>query len=839
VRGAGSPVQYDVYGEDANGFNSKTYTINGQNYRALVQGSLNFGPVFDGQPIATWTGEVRPYSPIKNGWAHLFQTANNHVENIAFSSTGDNSSTRFSFTRQHYEGVSLNSSNDKYIANLNTNYKFGKRFRTNFIINDIYSDVKNRPYLDDRLINNFSGMMPTFDDGNWYRSKYKTSLGYKYVTGSNGSLTPDENIKIPNYRTDILDFVWNTLEKQMREDNNRLIASSTSFLDITDNLQLRGRIATDFTSNQARSMEHSEIPSVYGASGYYAIADERYSILYGDVLLSYSKKINSDLELKAMAGYTGDKESGYYKIVGTNGGLTTPNRFDLTSSKNPITFDPTDQHQYRKSSLTKDALLGTVNLNYKNYLYIEGTVRRDRTSTMNPNSNSFVYPSANAAFVLSEALKLPTIVNYAKLRASWGIVGNYPPMYKANVAYSLNNLGNQGSGSVLSTSTAVDEYGNDQIKPEKKHEFEFGLETRWLNSRLNFDVAYYNAKVVDMIVPLQIATTTGANHIWANVGTLRNTGLELNISGYPVSGRNFSWETGANFSFNNNKLLKLTTGSTEFTHADYDGNAAVLKSIVGRPIGDFYAHPILTDSKGQKVIVDYGGGEFNYQIDGSKLERYGNAMVKAIGGFFNTFRYKGFSLEAYTDFRIGGSVMPTALFWMTSRGLTKESLNAMDAAHGGIAYYKDAQGRGIETTAAQGPNGEKVYHDGMKLGGVFSDGSPNTYVTSQFFYYWDTYNWGGPQYSNSQYFKYILTNTYWKMREISLSYTLPQSISSKIKANKLQLSVFGRNLFYLYRTIKDMDAEQLTSGLTWDSSLNNAGSQPSTRSFGVSLRAGF
>lgn len=842
VRGAGVPVQYaGLVGlnVDPQGFNANKYNINGQDYRALVQASLNFGPQFDGQPIATWDGQVRPYSPIDDGWAHLYQNANNQVQNLAFSNTGDNSSTRFSLTRQHYEGVSLNSSNDKYIFNLNTTYKFGNRFRTNFIINDIYSLVKNRPFLNDRLINNFTGMMPTFDDGLWYRNKFQTSLGYKYVTGSNQSLTPDENIKIPNYRTDILDYVWNTLRNQMRENNNRLIASSTNFLDITNNLQLRGRIATDYATNQAETKEYSTIPTVFGFSGRYAIANERYSIFYGDLLLTYSQKVGQDLELKAMAGYTASKESGTFNSTGTNGGLTTANRFDFTSTANAINVDPNDPNQYRKSSLTKDAIIGTVNASYKNYLFLEGTVRRDRTSTMNPSNNSFVYPSANGSFVLSEALHLPRIVSYAKLRASWGIVGNYPSIYQANVAYSLTNLGNAGSGSVLSTSTQWDRYGNDQIRPEKKHEIEFGLETSWWSKRVNLDVSYYDAKVVDMIVPLQIAQTTGANSILANVGTLRNKGLEVSLSGYPLSIRNFSWQSGVNFSFNSNRLEKLTTGLSEFTHADYDGNAAVLKSVVGRPIGDFYAHPILTDAKGQNVIADYGGGEFNYQIDGSKLERYGNALPKAIGGFFNTFHYKGFSLEAYTDFRIGGEVMPTGLFWMTSRGLTEESLTAMDAAHGGVAYYKDAQGRGIETNGTTGPNGETVYHDGIKMGGVFADGTPNTYVTSQFFYYWDHYNWGGPQYSNSEYFKYIVKNTYWKMREMSLTYTLPQSIASKIKASKLQVSVFGRNLFYLYRTIKDMDAEQLTTGLSWASSLNNAGTQPSTRTFGVTVRAGF
>ena len=221
------------------------------------------------------------------------------------------------------------------------------------------------------------------------------------------------------------------------------------------------------------------------------------------------------------------------------------------------------------------------------------------------------------------------------------------------------------------------------------------------------------------------------------------------------------------------------------------------------------------------------------------MQRYGNALVKAVGGFYNKFTYKNFGLEIYTDFRIGGSVMPTGLFWMTSRGLTKESLTAMDAAHGGVAYYKDASGRGIPTTGSAGPNGETVYHDGMKLGGVFPDGTPNTFVTSQFYYYNEVYNWGGPQYSNSQYFRYIETNTYWKVREISFAYTLPQFLSNKIKANRLQLSVFGRNLFYLYRTIKDMDAEQLTTGLNWAQQVNNAGSQPSTRTYGVALKANF
>lgn len=833
VRGTGMNPGYGIYDTDEEGF--AHYTLDGVDYRTMAAGSLSFGPVFDGKPILSWDGQIRPYKAQENRWADLFQTANNVVQNLAFSKVSDNSSTRFSVTHQHYEGISLGSKNEKISVNLNSTYKFGTKVRANLIVNNIWQNVKNRPYSIDRLINNFGGMMSTFDNGAWYKEKYKTSLGYKYVTGSNPSLTPDENLRYGNYRSDILDYMWRVKTSDLNEHNNRLIASMTGYWDIVKNLQLRGRIATDWTSDKSESKDASSIPLVYGYSGSYGIATSNYTIFYGDVLLSYTQKLNEDLELKLLAGYTANKESSYGTNVSTNGGLTTENRFDLTSSANP---------QYNSGSkrtfLTKDAFIGTINGSFRNYLFLEGTVRRDRTSTMNPKQNSFVYPSLNSSFVISDAFQLPSIINFAKLRASWGIVGNFPLAYQANVAYSLGNLGNQGSGSSVLTSTiATGTYGNDLIKPEKKHEIEFGLAAAFLNNRINVDLAYYRARVVDQILPLQLAQTTGASGILTNIGTLMNRGIEVGLNGSPVENKNFTWETGVNFSFNNNKIEKLTTGSNELIHADYDGNAAVLKSTVGQPIGDFYAHPIAVDDKGQPIINDYGDGTLDYKLDAGKLVKYGNSQVKAVGGYYNSLRYKNLALEIYTDFRIGGYVMPTGLNWLTGRGLTEESLTGMDKEHGGLSYYLDAKGYGVQTDATTGPNGETVYHDGMLLKGNLPDGTPNTHIESQGIYYWLVYNWGGPQYSNSQYFKYIVENTYWKVREVTLSYNLPKTISDKIKANNIQISVFGRNLFYLYRSIKGMDAEQLTAGLQWNSALSNAGSGFATRTFGASLKVSF
>ena len=223
------------------------------------------------------------------------------------------------------------------------------------------------------------------------------------------------------------------------------------------------------------------------------------------------------------------------------------------------------------------------------------------------------------------------------------------------------------------------------------------------------------------------------------------------------------------------------------------------------------------------------------------MVKYGNAQAKGVGGIMNSFTYKNFNLDINIDFKYGGYVIPTGLYWMTSRGITKESLNYMDKEHGGLSYYLDqTTGKGIETTATQGPNGEVVMNDGMLLKGVLADGTQNTNVVSQAYYYWVTYNWGGPQYSpTTLYNLYIHKNDYVKMREIALTYTFSPRLAGKILAKKLAISVFGRNLFYLYRTIKDMDAEQLTTGNYWVNNLNNAGSQPSTRTFGAMIRASF
>jgi iron complex outermembrane recepter protein len=830
VRGPGYPKTFANAGQDDDGW--LYYDSNGdgnRDARMIVYTNVNFGPKFDGKPTIGWDGVIRPYEAQEKNYAGLYQQAVNAATTVALSIGGENSNSRISLTRQDNEGVSLFSKNERNIANINSTFYLGKKYTVDVVINYINQYTKNRPFSTDRMINNFGGMMPRFDNAQWYLNKYQTSLGYKYVTGTNQSLTPNENIRVNGVRTDIADYVWTLHKRQSEEFSNRIIANLTNTWQIFDDLKLRGRIATDITTEKSEEFEHNTVPLAFGNSGWFSMGSFNSSVLYGDVLLTYNKKLTSDLELSATAGYTAQKDEVTRLGRSTNGGLSTENLFDLAATTN--TANSSSSRQY----LVKDAILGTVNLNFRTFLFAEATVRRDRTSTMHPDNNAFVYPSVNTSFIFSEALTMPQFINFGKLRASWGVVGNYPDIYGANIAYNQNTLGVQAVGGrpVLFTTLPM-AFGNDGIKPEEKNEIEFGLEMRFLNHRLGFDLAYYNGEIRDQILPLTLPSSMGATSVLTNIGTMRNKGIELAITGTPVQTAFFKWNTILNVSNNVNVIEKLTDGASELLHADYDGSAAQLRSVVGQAMGDLYARPVV-QVNGQPMVDTNG----LYRVDPDNWIKVGNAMPKAVGGLINSFSYKNFTLDAVLDFRYGGHVMPTGMNWMISRGLTEESLQWMDKENGGLSYYI-ADGKRIRTDASAGPNGEKVYDDGLILPGVKLDGSPNDFIATNMDYWLRNYGWGGPQYSPwTRYELYIKENNYVKMREVSLSYNLPKNVVSKLGMNNIQISAFGRNLFFVYRTLKDMDPEQLTAGSRWFQQINNAGTNPATRTIGGSLRFSF
>lgn len=834
VRGYGMIPKYVAdLGQDKDGFIWVDLDGDGvKETRALPNASINYGPKFDGKPVAGWDGVVRPYIAQTDAYKNFYQQGSTSNVNVSVTQSTDKMNIRTSLTRQDNQMLSIGSKNEKNQANINASFKLSKDFSTDILINYVNQTTTNRPYSIDRMTNNFTGMIGRFDNADWYINKFQTSKGYRFVTGTGQSITPLENINggYGGFKGDIADYLWRVYKHRTVEKENRLIASITNNWTIMEGLKLRTRTSTDYTVGNISSSTATERPLAFGNSGSFGMSSTYYGILYTDVLLTYNRKLTKDIDWNLMGGYTASKDNAFNTSRSTNGGLSSENLFDLAASVN------TANSGSSRLSIVKDAVLATTNLTYKDYLFLEGTVRRDRTSTMNPNNNAFVYPSVNSSFIFSDAFTMPKWVNYGKFRASWGIVGNYPDAYRANVAYGQGTLGSQGGTQPVLFTTIPSSFGNDLIRPEQKHEIELGIESRLFNNRVTFEASYYNAQVRDQILNQTLPSTSGATSILANIGTLRNTGIEMALSGFVIKKKAISWETGINANKNWNKVEKLAGGLTELLHADYDGGAAQLRSIVGQPMGDIYAHPIQVNTKGEQIVSPNG----LYQVDANKWVKMGNAMPKLVGGWFNTFNYRQLTVDAMIDFRYGGHVMPTGLYWMMGRGLLEESLQWMDKERGGLSYYVDASGKRIQTSSAAGPNGEQVYNDGILLKGAKADGSPNDVITSASNYFWTVYNWGGPQYSpNTRYDLYINENSYVKFREVTLSYKMPMNIAKKLGAQSLQVSVFGRNLFYLYRTIKNMDAEQTTAGSRWTQTINNIGTNPSSRTFGVMLRAKF
>lgn len=782
-----------------------------------------FGPRFDGSEVVFWDGQVRNYNPYKDNYNKFYNTGKSGIYNLAIYNANDKSNYRLSYTRNNYQGIMESGPQNKNTFNLNSTYHISPKLDVSIIANYVNEHINNRPFMIDRMTNNYTGFLSAVNNIDWFERYYKTSQGYKYVTAANRVQNPEEAFAVAVAGTDYMEYFWTQRERQYDEYNNRLMATGKINYKILDNLSLRGTIGTDFTSFYSENKEPNTLPLSLGTSGYYSTNHNRFNILYGDFLVAYNTKITDGIGFNVQAGYQGREEKYNYSSQNTEGGLSQRNWFSMNASNSA-----TRGYSSRRN-LVKDGLFGVVGFDINNYLFLEGSLRQERTSTLAPGNNVFYYPSVSGAFELSSAFNLPDFITYSKLRSSFGIVGNPPDIYTANVIYTAESV------SGVPTLVIPNTYGNDNLKNETKREFEIGFENRMFNSRFGLDLTYYNNKIIDMIVPLDVAYTTGVNSIMQNVGNMRNYGLEIGLNVVPVRKENFTWDSRLNFAFNRNKLLKLADNLEMLQHSNVDNGSLYVRSKVGQAAGDIYTYDLKRNGDGSLLVSDEGF----YVPDYDNLVLAGNIQPKVVGGFVNGFTYKSLSLNTVIDFRFGGQVYSPSIQYGRSAGMYEETLFGRDAQTGGIAYYDDGSGNFVNANNGA-PAGATVYHDGIILDGKKADGSTNTSIIEAGEYYrlgnyWGSYPGSG---LTGTYKSSVFDNDFIRVREISLAYVLPASIGSKIKAKNLTVTAYGRNLFFIHKTIPHLDPEA-TVGTNWITRANigNAGVVP--RSYGLSLRASF
>ena len=819
-------TEYSDYEKQTGGFYQRT--MNGESYRSLYNTTMSFGPKYDGSDVLYWDGKMRPYLPATdNPWKELFRTGWNQTYNLAISQGTETSSNRFSYTFMGETPNSLTGSFTKHNFKLTGSYKPARTLNIEYSLNYIVQDVKDRPQTSLNLYGSFSNMFSSFMDIPYLKQSYVTSLGYRNTyAGGDATLTPDEAWAYdPGYLNGVSNMLWNMYHHHSKETENRLIGMIRPTWQITNWLSLRAQLSTDITDTKQTLEYETERPnSLYDPSGSFQNINRRYDIVYGDVMLNFNYNIRR-FDIAATLGWTGRYENMNNMRVSTNGGLVTENWFDLNASRY------TASSTLQRMELLKTGYMGTLSLGWDNYLFLELTGRQERSSTL--KDQSFFYPSANLSFLFSNAFRMPAWWNHGKLRLSYGVVGNAPETYAANIIYE------QGSDNGFTWNYVPSSWGNANIRPEKKYEYEIGFESKFLNNRLGFDVSYYNNRVKDQILSTPQPSTSGVKYVLMNVGEVANEGWDISVSATPVLTKNFRWDLTANYGIYRNKVVKLADGVPYLEISNIGGGGAKIQAVEGRPMGDIYVQVPQMNENGEYLVSDKG-----LYMNQTELQRVGNINPDGVGGLFSSFSYKNIFLDFSIDFRIGGDVINEMYQYSTASGLTPESLQFRDTEHGGLSYYYPGNNNAsgvpvqVDPSLGAGPNGETVYHAGVLLPGVVAPaGEKTTRHIPAGNYYNQTYNWG-TQPEQLTYRHSVFDNSYVKLRELTIGYQFPEKLISKLGMTRLSVSVFGRNLFYFYKALKNYDAES-SVGTSWASQAVVGGSTTATRNFGVSLRASF
>jgi tonB-linked outer membrane protein, susC/ragA family len=812
----------------------------------------SYGPAYDGNRKVTYfDGTQRAYEPIEhNQWADIFRTGVNQNYNVAITNGSEHNNVRFSYTYNQTRAMQYNSENSRHNFNLAGAFDVTPTLKLNYSASYQPQRIKNRPYRITRLTNNYSGMFGGFTDLAYIREHTVTSLGYmngvaQINGGSPNTMTPDETfLYSPMGSTSLIsEYFWNVFSKNEYINHERFMGAVNPTWRIMDGLTLSGRIATDMTTDKIENKNNTENAHSFSTNGQYsdlyALSNSRYRIYYGDVMLTFDKTFNKLHNLTASAGWTGRREDYYFSSVSTNQGLTQENWFHLNASVGTKIADMDKQDQLRTG------LFLTASYGYDSWLYLEGTLRQEKTSTLKKDNNTFYYPSMSGSVIYTELLKgkRPAWWDYGKLRLSYGVVGNSPTIYLANMAYSQGTITRSSTYTYNFVPTNI---GNESIKPERKYEYEVGLENKWLNNRLGMELSYYYNDIKDQILTTTSAASMGAHSMLMNVGELTNSGIELSLYGTPLLNKDWRVDLNVNMAFNKNKVKKLADGLDVLSHMTADNGAASLESHVGEPMGDWYAYTYKTDANGNRIVGTNG----LYITDTSVRHKVGNAMPKATGGFGGTISYKNLALTFNFDFRIGGDVLNLPWQYMMDAGNIKDAVGVRDAATGGIYYYSDTDKAEDKPSIhivnpADVPNyqrgvtkinGHYVWDNGLIQPGVKEDGTPNDIVVTQFEANDSQYGWGTG--ATQSYAGAIQKNSYVKCREITLAYTLPKTLTRKFHCNNLTVAAYLRNPFYIYRTLKLFDAES-TDGTSWIYQAQIGGTTATARSFGLTLRANF
>lgn len=755
-----------VYGQGVNGARPANITD------AVNSGMYSWGAKMDGASTIQFDGKNYPYSPVKDNPEKFYRTAPTFINTVAVSGGNENGSFRLSLSNMDNQSILRNSGITRKTINLNAIQKVSDHLTISVTANYIDDNSRNRPFLSDAPMNanNINFLAANVD-------QVALQPGYLANTPNGDEIHFNDDIFVTNPWFVVNRFVNNIGRK-------RLISSITARYDITKHLFAQARIGYDKMNDRAFTVTPTGTAYSSGGLGKLDNLGTSETIEFNaDGLIGYETNITSDLSTSISVGANMRKNR--FESIGVNG-----SPFVL-----PFFYSPFNVGSYGRSYAFNEKRANsayyTADFTYKGYLTLSTTGRYDAFSTLPADNNNVFTPSVSGSFIFSQLLNIPSL-NYGKLRASYAQTSGEPTdPYITSQYYSV---GSTVGG--ITTGSFSGSLPNLFLKPYTLSEIEVGTELKFFNNRLGFDIAYFARKTRNEIINGALSPATGYTSQYIGTGSTQNRGLEVLITGSPLtSNRALQWNVTFNFTTVNNKILEINgTGDanetrTLGTYRPRNANTALVKGLPGPQI---IANDYVRDASG-RIVVDGTGIPKK-----GPLTPMGSVLPKYYGGLNNEFSYKSFNLSFLLDYKYGNKVLSATSYYGIFRGLDKMTL------------------AGRET--------------GVVADGVLEDGTKNTINVPAQNYYQNL--------ARSISALNVLDGSFIKLRQITLGYSLPSDMFGKLPFQAVTVSFVARNLLTLMKHTDNIDPEAGFSSL-----INYAGIEgnglPATRTYGINVNIKF
>lgn len=455
---------------------------------------------------------------------------------------------------------------------------------------------------------------------------------------------------------------------------------------------------------------------------------------------------------------------------------------------------------------------GDLSLDYKNFLYLNVSARKDWVSNLQKGFNSATYPSASLSFLPTEAfkvLKAEKGLNYLKLRSSYGTSTRFPSGYPIDfrIGQNTNDSFKDESGNSISVQTVSGDK-DAEIVPEFVKEWEFGLEAKFFKNRGTLDFSYFDKRTEDIISTVTAAPSTGNFGILTNTGAAKSSGVEISLGFDIVKSNKFKWNSTVNFTSHNETFVKRENdpftsigNNRSFSFGGF-GNIGQNAAVVGRSLGAIVGTRLKRNEDGVPII-DSRGYYITERRDENNLPFVvGDAIPDYRMNVYNTFNYKDWTFSFMVHHTKGGDLFTQVPSLLLGRGLIKDNL--------------------------------KDHENLIVISGVTESGEPNTVAIT------------GDQYwrlnvANGATELKIYDASLIRLQEMSLGYSLPSKTLDKLPFNSLSIIATGYNLYHrAYNTPKGANIDTNTTG---PGPGNNRGidysSSPGSRRYGITLKASF